>query len=191
MRTRRGASTCFPPNRLHTWPVSENISALLAGGTALPPPPRFPSLISKHFFSTCAASPSPSDGIDVVHEPNIMRWSENTPLLHEMSYNNGSLVIQKEGYYYVYSKVSFKDTGVFYHSICRTTQLYTKGMAIPLLTSRKYSDKTSTTQKASSNSYLGGVFHLKVDDNVYVSVSDITKLLLHESYEHIFGAYML
>lgn len=120
-----------------------------------------------------------------------MRWSENAPLLYEMSYDNGSLVIQKEGYYYVYSKVSFKDTGVFHHSICRRTQLYTKGRDFPLLTSRKYSDKTSTTQKASSNSYLGGVFHLKVDDNVFVKVSNTTKLLLHDPYEHIFGAYML
>lgn len=120
-----------------------------------------------------------------------MRWSENAPLLYEMSYNNGSLVIQKEGYYHVYSKVSFRDTGVFHHTICRRTQLYTKGKDFPLLTSRKYSDKTSATQEASSNSYLGGVFHLKVDDNVFVRVSNTAKLLLHEPYEHIFGAYML
>lgn len=126
----------------------------------------------------------------MVHEPQIMRWSESAPLLHEMSYTNGSLVIQREGYYYVYSKVSFKDTGAFHHSICRRTDLYTRKY-FPLLTSRKYSGKTSTSQDRSSNSYLGGVFHLKVGDNVLVQVSNTSKLLLHQAYEHIFGAYML
>lgn len=119
-----------------------------------------------------------------------MRWSEVTPLLFEMSYSNGSLVIQREGYYYVYSKVSFKDTRVFRHSIGRRTQLYT-GSYISLLTSRKYSGRKSTTEEGSANSYLGGVFHLKVGDNVFVQVSNTSKLLLLDAHEHVFGAYML
>lgn len=165
--------------------MSENISAgLLASGYALPS-----SLLSIADFKTFFAA-SPSDGKDVVHEPQIMRWSQNARILHEMSYTNGSLVIQREGYYYVYSKVSFKDTGVFHHSICRRTDLYTKKY-FTLLTSRKYSVRTSTSQERSSNSYLAGVFHLKVGDNVHVQVSNTSKLLRHMAQEHIFGAFML
>lgn len=111
-------------------------------------------------------------------------------LLHQVAYDNntGSLVIQKEGFYQVYSKVSFKDTLVFHHSVQRTTSRY-KGKDIPLLTARKYS--APKHREGSSNSYLGGVFHLQVNDTVFVKVRDTSALLLFDAYEHVFGTFML
>lgn len=120
-----------------------------------------------------------------------MRWSLVAPhLLHQVGYNNntGSLVIQKEGFYQLYSKVAFKDTPVFHHSVQRNTSRY-KGKEIPLLTARKYS--APKQPDGSSNSYLGGVFHLQVNDSVFVRVKDTSHLLLLDAYEHVFGAYML
>ncbi|XP_076609441.1 tumor necrosis factor ligand superfamily member 14 [Chaetodon auriga] len=130
-----------------------------------------------------------TDGQNVVHEKHIMAWSMDAdPLLYEMDYKNGSLLIQKEGFYYVYSKVSFSDTDVFYHSVELKTKLYV-GKSIPLLMSRKYSDKISN--KMRSNSYLGGVFHLHKDDALFVKVSNSSKVRRYKSFENIFGAYMI
>ncbi len=109
------------------------------------------------------------------------------PLLHEMDYKDKSLIVQKEGYYYVYSKVSFLDTDVFHHSVHVKTKLYI-GKSIPLLSSRKYSEGSS---KIRSNSYLGGVFHLNKDDALFVKVSNASKILRYKSFENIFGAYMI
>ncbi|XP_022608345.1 tumor necrosis factor ligand superfamily member 14-like [Seriola dumerili] len=129
-----------------------------------------------------------TDGQDVVHKQDIMAWSMIAdPLLYEMTYKDGGLIIQKEGYYYVYSKILFKDSGNFYHTITRHTVKYTGG-SIPLLQSRTYSPKSST---ARSNSYLSGVFHLDKDDALYVTVNNTTKIDRNKSYENIFGAYMI
>lgn len=117
-----------------------------------------------------------------------MAWSTIAePLLHEMYYEDRCLLIQKEGFYYVYSKVSFFDTGAFYHSVEKKTKLYV-GKSIPLLNSRKYSKGSSKLQ---SNSYLGGVFHLQKDDALFVKVGNTSKVVRHKSFENIFGAYMI
>lgn len=148
------------------------------------------SVLFIYFFNPTFAA-SLSDGTDVVHGPNFMRWSmTGRHLLHQVAYNNdtGSLVIQKEGFYQVYSKISFKATHVFHHSVEQTTSRY-KGKDIPILTTRKYSP--TVHQGASFNSYLGGVFHLQVNDTIFVKVRDTSKLERYEAQEHVFGAYML
>ncbi|XP_068574692.1 tumor necrosis factor ligand superfamily member 14 [Cebidichthys violaceus] len=129
-----------------------------------------------------------TDGQDVVHGPKIMAWSmDAAPLLHEMDYKGKSLVIQKEGYYSVYSKVSFLDVDVFYHSVNRRTERYLGG-SIPLLMSRRFSDGSSELR---SNSYLAGVFHLRKGDALFVEVSNTSHIARLKSYENIFGAYMI
>ncbi|XP_070779876.1 tumor necrosis factor ligand superfamily member 14 [Enoplosus armatus] len=128
-----------------------------------------------------------TDGLDVVHEKEIMAWSMIAdPLLYEMDYKDRSLVIQQEGHYYVYSKVSFLDAKVFHHTVNKNTKRY--GKSIPLLASRKYSQRSSNIQ---SNSYLGGVFLLHKDDALFVQVSNASKIVRHKSFENIFGAYMI
>lgn len=128
-----------------------------------------------------------TDGQDVTHGNQTMAWSTIAdPLLYKMTYRDGYLFIQKEGYYYVYSKVSFFDRKMFHHSIERKTPRY-NGKSIPLLQSRKYS-KASTYMQ---NSYLGGVFLLRKDDAIFVKVSNTSCILRNRSYENIFGAYMI
>ena len=117
-----------------------------------------------------------------------MAWSaEAVPLLHEMDYRNMSLIIQKEGYYYVYSKVSFFDTDYFSHSIHRNTELYA-GTSIPLLLSKQ---NEKPKRRSRSNSYLGGVFHLTKNDAIYVEVSNTANVVKHKPIENVFGAYMI
>uniref|UniRef100_A0A3B3V1E0 THD domain-containing protein n=1 Tax=Poecilia latipinna TaxID=48699 RepID=A0A3B3V1E0_9TELE len=100
------------------------------------------------------------------------------------------LVIQKEGYYYIYSKVYFTLGGAFYHSVEMQTKKYA-GKGIPLLQAREYSSKTDKGAKSFSNSFLAGVFYLYQNDAVYVHVSNTTQIMRHKSYENVFGAFMI
>lgn len=129
------------------------------------------------------------DGQNVHHRNKVMSWSTDAqPLLHEMAYKAGRLVIQKEGYYYVYSKVFFKDSEMFYHMVKYETPRYPGGN-ITLLESRKYSPKTGKTVR--SNSYLGGVFHFNADDGIFVEVSNVAHIVRLQANENFFGAYMI
>lgn len=131
-----------------------------------------------------------SDGQDVAHAKNKMAWSMNAdPLLYEMTYKDRELKIQKEGYYYVYSKVFFSDSNGFQHRISMHTDRYSGN--ITLLQSRKYPSHSKVSQKTQSNSYLGGVFHLYKDDGIFVDVSDTAKIVRHKPSENVFGAYMI
>lgn len=117
-----------------------------------------------------------------------MAWSMNAdPILHQMDYKDTKLIVHKEGYYYVYSKVFFSDSKTFYHVIELHTKRYAGGH-ITLLQSRRYAPVTSGMR---SNSYLGGVFHLYEDDALYVNVSDTAKIERHKSYENVFGVFMI
>lgn len=109
---------------------------------------------------------------------------ETDPLLHGMIYKDGGLIIQKEGYYYVYSKVSFSD--VFQHSVTFSNDKFIGN--VTLLQSRKYS---SASKESRSNSFLGGVFHLYAGDKIFVTVSSTSKIMLHRNSENFFGAFMI
>ncbi|KAM7371766.1 hypothetical protein PAMP_008976 [Pampus punctatissimus] len=109
-----------------------------------------------------------TDGQDVVHGERIMSWSKDAdPLLYEMDYKDRSLIIQKEGYYYVYSKVFFMDNDLFHHFVDLRTEKYI-GKSINLLQSRQYSNCKKNECNKRSNSYLGGVFHLEKGDAIFV-----------------------
>lgn len=129
-----------------------------------------------------------SDGEDVVHKPHIMAWSTLAePLLHDIDYEDGHLIVQKTGYYFVYTKVFFRNSEAFHHSIIRRTAKYNAD--ITLLQSRTYSKSHDHISR--SNSYLGGVFYLEKDDSICVNVSSTGKIVRHASYENVFGTYMI
>ncbi|XP_063326777.1 tumor necrosis factor ligand superfamily member 14 [Pelmatolapia mariae] len=164
---------------------SESISHLI-GDTDITTPTKQPS------YGIPPSKPVAhlTDGQDVTHEKTKMAWSMNAdPLLYEMTYEDKELKIQKEGYYYVYSKVFFSDSNVFQHRINMHTDRYSGN--ITLLQSRKYSSHSRNSQKTQSNSYLGGVFHLYKDDGIFVDVSDTAKIVRHKPSENVFGAYMI
>ncbi|KAM3864426.1 tumor necrosis factor ligand superfamily member 14 [Diretmus argenteus] len=142
-----------------------------------------------HPEASALASKIKQDGDGVVTGKQILKWSvDSHTLLHDMKYKNGKLAIQKEGYYYVYSKVFFTEDSVFHHSVKVATQVF-QGKSITLLESRKYSQKGSQTVQ--SNSYLGGVFHLRKGDSLYVEVSDYRQVVQFRPYDNYFGAYMI
>ncbi|XP_010872661.1 tumor necrosis factor ligand superfamily member 14 [Esox lucius] len=122
----------------------------------------------------------------------VIVWNiEEPPLLHGMTYRDGKLIIEKEGYYYVYSKVFFSEvTNVFTHFVCKRTPRYSEDKDINLLQSRRYHPK-SGHYNPTSNSYLGGVFHFFQDDSIFVKVINITQVRISESTENFFGVFMI
>lgn len=129
-----------------------------------------------------------TDGQDAHHDKSIMDWSKNSdPLLYEMSFQERKLIVQEEGYYYVYSKIFFQDNGLFHHFINLQTERYAGGY-MTILQSRTFSPHSKTTR---SNSYLGGVFHLYKNDALYVSVTNTSKIVRSGPFENIFGAFMI
>lgn len=123
-------------------------------------------------------------GSAAVHEKAVMRRNVSDPL-HGMIDKDGGLIIPKEGYYFVYSKVSFSDSGVFQHSVTLSRKKYLNN--VTLMQSRKY---PSVSKESGSNSFLSGVFHLNEHDRIFVTVSNTSKIIQNNNYEY-FGAFML
>ncbi|XP_027898307.1 tumor necrosis factor ligand superfamily member 14 isoform X2 [Xiphophorus couchianus] len=132
-----------------------------------------------------------TDAQDAHHDPHVMAWSVIAePLLYEMKYKDRHLIIQKEGYYYIYSKVYYSQGGAFCHSVMMRTKMYA-GKGISLLEAREYLSKKDKEDKSFSNSFLAGVFYLSQNDAIYVNVSSTKQIISHRSYENVFGAYMI
>ncbi|XP_057716850.1 tumor necrosis factor ligand superfamily member 14-like [Corythoichthys intestinalis] len=125
---------------------------------------------------------------DVIHNKGVVSWSrKGNPLLRGIDYNDKSLLIHREGFYFVYSKLSFSGGRVFHHSVMKHTGRHPGG-SVTLLKARKYS---SSGGGDTSNSFLGGVFNLEKDDTLFVQVSDMSKIVQVIPYENVFGAFMI
>ncbi|XP_041943344.1 tumor necrosis factor ligand superfamily member 6-like [Alosa sapidissima] len=119
----------------------------------------------------------------------LMLWHDyGESIIHGMKYKDGGLIIQEEGYYFVYSKVYFteKHNISLLHSIVRTTDRYPEELV--LLQSREYIPKSIKNFK--TNSYLGGMFHFFKGDTIFVRVNN-TEIILSTSADNYFGAYMV
>ncbi|MCJ8746042.1 hypothetical protein PDJAM_G00137170 [Pangasius djambal] len=121
----------------------------------------------------------------------IMEWKENgDSILYGLIHRDGKLIVQKEGYYYVYSKLSYSAEGPpFIQMVKKNTTRYL-GNSITLLT--YYRHNSNSVHKGSMrSSFLGGVFHLYKEDAVFVHVNNGTLVRLHNSADNFFGMFML
>lgn len=122
----------------------------------------------------------------------VVLWHENhESILHHVKHNaaEGRLIIEKEGYYSVYSKISFRDDNMIcIHSVLRLTHRYVGG-EILLLQSSRYHPKTPRPI-IKDNSYLSGMFHLYKGDAVFVTLKNCT-LVLSNAAENYFGVFMV
>lgn len=127
----------------------------------------------------------------------VVLWHENhQSILHQVKHkaNEGKLIIEKEGYYSVYSKINFmEDNIIFSHSVLQVTHRYV-GNEIMLLQSSRSHPKLPRLKTDNryliDNSYLSGVFHLYKGDAVFVRVKNCT-LVLSNSAENYFGVFMV
>ncbi|XP_038838909.1 tumor necrosis factor ligand superfamily member 14-like [Salvelinus namaycush] len=134
-----------------------------------------------------------------VREDSVVQWESDKGLsafTDQMDYKDGHLVVQREGHYYVYSKVHFvEDCFLFKHKVMRLTDGY-KNKPLVLMKSNRFhcTSQDSRPKKISYqnllNSYLGGVFHLLPGDIIYVTVDNGT-LLRPGAEDHFMGAFMI
>ncbi|XP_058233247.1 tumor necrosis factor ligand superfamily member 14 [Hemibagrus wyckioides] len=123
----------------------------------------------------------------------IVEWNGNEngeSFVYQFKYKDGKLIVRKEGYYYVYSKLSYSaDSTSFSYTVERDTTRYL-GKSITLLRHNRYNAKPVHKSNV-RDSYLGGVFHLLKDDGLFVHVSNGSLIRLYMSADNFFGMFML
>ncbi|XP_066516591.1 tumor necrosis factor ligand superfamily member 14 [Hoplias malabaricus] len=137
-------------------------------------------------------------GVSKLHEDGVIEWNTEGlgPFIHGLKYEKGSLHVQMEGYYFIYSKVYFSETcTLFKHQIKRRSPRYNNSPT-DLMQSFRYSCVGSPRQQQQQdradvgNSFLGGVFLLYSGDSVFVQVND-SKLIRPGIYDNNFGVFMI
>ncbi|KAF4073657.1 hypothetical protein AMELA_G00245820 [Ameiurus melas] len=120
----------------------------------------------------------------------IMKWRDVQNSTYELEYNDGKLIVQKDGFYYVYSKLSYTADGT---SFIQMVQWSTSRYLNKPITLLRYSRRNSKPVQKDTlrSSYLGGIFHLYKGDAVYVEVKDGSAIRLHDAAENAFGMFML
>ncbi|XP_056426199.1 tumor necrosis factor ligand superfamily member 14 [Hyla sarda] len=147
-----------------------------------------PPLPSAHVTGLVVGDPSSNSPLEWEHTRGLA-------FLHEVEYNNGSLVCSKSGLYFIYSKLQLgspkcpKDTknSVFSHQVLKRS-LNSK---IPMIESiRRFCDiPGSSTWRGSS--FLGGTFMLAKGNEVYVSMSHKNLIRVQGDTMTFFGMFMV
>ncbi|XP_029917697.1 tumor necrosis factor ligand superfamily member 14-like [Myripristis murdjan] len=129
---------------------------------------------------------------------NIVQWTDadGDAFTYRMEYNGSHLVVQEDGYYYLYSKVYFaaEECSAIKHKVMKHTEAYDESME--LMKSNRlhcHSPRAQMSQKPVEdlwNSFLGGIFHLQPGDKIFVTLED-GKTMRPGSAENFMGAFMI
>ncbi|KAF7643648.1 hypothetical protein LDENG_00235780 [Lucifuga dentata] len=139
-----------------------------------------------------------------VGEDKIVQWTNNVgdAFTFRMDYNNGHLLVQQKGYYYLYSKVHLnaaEECSPIKHKVMKATMAYEKSMELmKSISFHCHTPKSSSTkdQKDSDeeedlwNSFLGGVFYLQSSDKIFVTLEDGRKMRPGPA-DNFMGAFMI
>lgn len=111
-------------------------------------------------------------------QDNVVQWLNNSgeTVTRNMSHSNGRLLVEEEGYYYIYSKMTLevKDCSFFQHQVLKDTKAY--GKPIRLMNSKRhcgihmFAEESSLVLEELWNSFLAGIFHLQKGDKIYVKL---------------------
>uniref|UniRef100_A0A8C0GCK5 TNF superfamily member 14 n=1 Tax=Chelonoidis abingdonii TaxID=106734 RepID=A0A8C0GCK5_CHEAB len=128
-----------------------------------------------------------------------LQWehSKDWAFLHDMGYQGGSLVCIKPGYYYIYSKIHLMaqscsqqgQSSVIYHGIYKKTPRYVEEMKLVENLILYCDGKDSGFWR--QNSFLGGIFHLEEEEQIYVKVSQRQMLQIRDGTRSYFGTFMI
>ncbi|MBN3323254.1 TNF14 factor, partial [Atractosteus spatula] len=114
---------------------------------------------------------------------------------HVIDYKDGSLVIKTEGYYFIYSKIFYGQLdcktsakGTFKHSVYKSTRWFPGDLE--LMSSKKY-HCSNDKEDMLDNSFLGGIYHLKEGDQIFVKVNEKILIRLQSTSQNFFGAFLI
>ncbi|XP_040002610.1 tumor necrosis factor ligand superfamily member 14-like isoform X1 [Xiphias gladius] len=177
--------------------VSFNSFFLFQGGTIMtrvgskemPSERPHPEQIQHRPFAHLMGSNNP------VGENNVVQWIHEggEAITHNMSYNKGRLLVEKEGYYYLYSKLQMNSgvvCSLIQHKVMKDTRAYDK--SIELMKSKSFHCRTPKPSDGDDlwNSFLAGIFHLQRGDKIFVTLEDIHKIRPGLA-DNFMGAFML
>ncbi|XP_069447441.1 tumor necrosis factor ligand superfamily member 14-like isoform X2 [Ovis canadensis] len=130
-----------------------------------------------------------------------LRWETKLGLafLRGLSYRDGALVVAQAGYYYIYSKVQLGGTGCsqgltgclpITHGLYKRTASYPEEVEL-LVNRRSRCGRADGSQVWWDSSFLGGVVHLDVGDEVVVRMPGERVIQVHDGTRSYFGAFMV
>uniref|UniRef100_A0A3B4ZM14 Tumor necrosis factor ligand superfamily member 14-like n=1 Tax=Stegastes partitus TaxID=144197 RepID=A0A3B4ZM14_9TELE len=136
---------------------------------------------------------------NTAQQNNVVQYiQEGESITQNIRYEEGHLIIEKEGYYYLYSKVQLdaaEECSLIQHKVMKNTSAY--GDPIELMKSKSFRCLTpkSASAKVSPkedlwNNFLAGIFHLQSGDKIFVTLEDIKKLRPGVT-ENFMGAFMI
>uniref|UniRef100_A0A2K6LNK7 THD domain-containing protein n=1 Tax=Rhinopithecus bieti TaxID=61621 RepID=A0A2K6LNK7_RHIBE len=118
--------------------------------------------------------------------------------LRGLDYHNGALVANKAGYYYIYSKVQLGGVGcpqdlasTITHGLYKRTPRYPEELELLVSQQSPCGRATSNSRVWWDSSFLGGVVHLEVGEEVVVRVLDERLVRLRDGTRSYFGAFMV
>ncbi|XP_027008790.2 tumor necrosis factor ligand superfamily member 6 [Tachysurus fulvidraco] len=168
--------------------IGENNSKTDAGSKEVPPTPRKTKKegdIKSAAFLHLMHPPTSAQG--------AIQWSDIgfPAFTHSFNYSNGSLIIHKEGFYYLFSKVSFTNNcSAIRHEVKLKSSRYSNKPISLMVDNRHFSvNQMKTHEKDHFSSYLGGVFSLYKKEAVFVSFDN--GCLLAGTGENFFGGFMI
>lgn len=194
---------CLPPSLCQNQ-SNPQISALLGG----PILSRDQTEVGSNEFHTTQPLPHQLKRQPMAHllgprEPvgsdHVVQWEkQGEAFTVGMGYNNGRLVTEKEGYYYLYSKVhvnAAKECLLISHKVMKSTNAY--GKPIELMKSKSFRcptqeppSQTSSNAENLWNSFLAGIFHLEKGDEIYVTLENGQSLRPGPT-DSFMGAFMI
>ena len=146
---------------------------------------------------------SPSTGADFSRtgKEGPLRWETKLGLafLRGLSYRDGALVVAQAGYYYIYSKVQLGGTGCsqgltgclpITHGLYKRTASYPEEVEL-LVNRRSRCGRADGSQVWWDSSFLGGVVHLDVGDEVVVRMPGECAIQAHDGTRSSFEAFMV
>ncbi|KAJ8332399.1 hypothetical protein SKAU_G00425720 [Synaphobranchus kaupii] len=123
----------------------------------------------------------------------VLKWGGNGDAFSGgVEHRAGSLQVKREGFYFIYSKVTFAEPtcSMFKHKVLMRTPRYYR--ELELMQAKRFSCRNSKQpEEGMLNSYLGGVFHLHASDSVFVMVENHTLVRHHDTSDSFFGMFMI
>lgn len=162
---------------------------------------RGPTASRKRALTSPALSPSTGADFSRTGKEGPLRWETKLGLafLRGLSYRDGALVVAQAGYYYIYSKVQLGGTGCsqgltgclpITHGLYKRTASYPEEVEL-LVNRRSRCGRADGSQVWWDSSFLGGVVHLDVGDEVVVRMPGERVIQVHDGTRSYFGAFMV
>ncbi|XP_053155970.1 tumor necrosis factor ligand superfamily member 14 isoform X1 [Hemicordylus capensis] len=131
---------------------------------------------------------------------STLQWEHTLGLafLQDMGYKGGSLICNKPGHYYIYSKLYLGNSGCPHneqknmwvvHSIYKRTPRYPEDRPLLINNILYCNSKDSTFWW--HNSFLAGVVQLEENEEIYIKVSERQLVRIKDEFKSYFGAFMI